>query len=55
LKVDGVYVSNTRETELACGDVGNGALLKAKDATDYIEKCWEYHEKSLYEIQPSKR
>ena len=32
LKYDGVMVTDTRETELACGDVGKGALLSPKDA-----------------------
>lgn len=36
LRKDGCYVSDTRETELACGDVGKGALLKPKEALGII-------------------
>jgi phosphopantothenoylcysteine synthetase/decarboxylase len=36
LKRDGVLVQDTRETELACGDIGKGGVLKARDAVAII-------------------
>lgn len=38
LFLDGCKVQRTRETELACGDVGKGAVLKPRDAIEIIEK-----------------
>lgn len=36
LRHDNVTVADTRSTELACGDVGNGAVLSPKDAFKLI-------------------
>jgi phosphopantothenoylcysteine decarboxylase/phosphopantothenate--cysteine ligase len=38
LKNDGAYVQETRDAELACGDIGKGAVLKPREAIDAIEK-----------------
>jgi phosphopantothenoylcysteine synthetase/decarboxylase len=38
LKKDDVYVSETRNAMLACGDVGKGAVLKPRDAINYINE-----------------
>jgi phosphopantothenoylcysteine synthetase/decarboxylase len=40
LKKDGVLVQDTRETELACGDVGKGGVLKPRDAIEIIDKAY---------------
>lgn len=34
---DNCFISKTRETELACGDVGKGALMKPSDAAELVE------------------
>lgn len=38
LTARGCLVTDTREAELACGDIGKGALLKPRDALDIIDK-----------------
>ena len=38
---DKVYVSATRVTKLACGDIGQGAALKPRDAIDFIGEMIE--------------
>lgn len=35
---DGVMIAPTRETMLACGDEGDGALLKPRDAVNYFNE-----------------
>ena len=36
LEEDGVMVSKTRVTTLACGDKGSGGVLKSRDAVKYF-------------------
>ena len=36
LEIDGVTVTKTRTTTLACGDLGEGGLLKPREAVDLI-------------------
>ena len=36
LKSDGVIVTDTIETKLACGDVGKGGIMKPSDAVKFI-------------------
>lgn len=41
LSKDNVNVSDTRESMLACGDIGKGAVLKPRDAIDLIKTLIE--------------
>jgi len=41
LKVHGTWVAATIETKLACGDVGNGGVMKPRDAIEFINMVIE--------------
>lgn len=47
LKHDGCIVTETRETELACGDVGKGAVLKPRDAIELIGQIQGEYERKM--------